>query len=465
MKNQRIHKLRNTETKGWVSQDTKGRQKIAAGQEQSPDQEWQIRIPVALTRENIAKAATALAKLRFDSTDFPGFKLIMPGANFDSTTWSGMHSSTGSDRDQRGKELNIFIPKWNSDQSEFSKEQYAGFIAGMLGAFDKASVELDFSRVCTPIDERSILCDDPSITLPIFYSAFKPWQGEHGILLAQSYNPENHTDPLEGMKVTRSDLERGGVDLNKYSPDATAAYISQQKQGLNAAKDTWLADYQALIAEAEKADESESYRTDKTKWPRQRDSDSNPIRDAASLNTIYEASRQEFFSLAGDCEHSFPENAHVFTEDQITKNFQCNPYKMQCLFRRFHHMKREEQAIESYSHILLHIDSYISMRRDESRGDTNHRIRGLFSFNCGQKVQAATSLRAYISNPNAGTLDELKTHLTTLKNGRLSHIFKTYVKQSIAENEIVKSCCQSDTSSWLEHASNQVNSAQATLLM
>ncbi|HHF7374982.1 DUF5617 domain-containing protein [Legionella bozemanae] len=176
---------------------------------------WQFRISILPTRENALKALNALATLeQFQSTQHPEFKVFLPDDNNDLSSWDP--TFRGGDRDQRGKEICVYMEQvLGRNKPEYYEGNYPSpdylksLMLSMWKGLQDAGVELAYS---IPSEgEKEVLCDSGLIT-PFCYSSFKPYQQRHGILhQVENYNPKEYQDPLEGVSISLEDLQEYNI--------------------------------------------------------------------------------------------------------------------------------------------------------------------------------------------------------------------------------------------------------------
>lgn len=169
---------------------------------------WQFRIAVYPSQENLEKAFNALKSINYlhNPQAHPLLKIINTGNDF--STWDGALCDA-SDRDQRGKEICVYLP-YNSSKSSFvfTQEHIKQMMLDMWKALEDHDVRLSY--IAPARDEKAIETD-AGIYTPFSYSAFKPYNGPDGILHEEHYNPLNLPDPLEGLHLSLDDLRLAGI--------------------------------------------------------------------------------------------------------------------------------------------------------------------------------------------------------------------------------------------------------------
>ncbi len=177
---------------------------------------WQIRVSIKPTYENSLGATSALSKLnQFKEKPHPSYKIWqIPEGQGVQAGWDGC--LTGSDRDQRGKEICIYMehldgnyPDYYDPETGYPKVEYLkDLMIDTWKALEEEGVE--FSYITPGKSEKEVICEDMSNT-PFSYSSFKPYKGRHGILHSTEYNPMKLHDPLAELKITSNDLANAGI--------------------------------------------------------------------------------------------------------------------------------------------------------------------------------------------------------------------------------------------------------------
>lgn len=180
---------------------------------------WQLRIAVKPTHENIQKAMRALSKVEQlnQNNQHPSFKIFnIPATTGTPEGWDGC--VTGADRDQRGKEICIYMSHKVGETSPDYYDKATGYpsqaymkelMLSIWKAMQDEGVEIAYT---TPgVGEKEISCTDDSIT-PFSYSSFKPYKGiRHGILHSTEYNPLKFADPLQNLSISVDDLKKAKI--------------------------------------------------------------------------------------------------------------------------------------------------------------------------------------------------------------------------------------------------------------
>ena len=107
----------------------------------------------------------------------------------------------------------------------------------------------------------------------------------------------------------------------------------------------------------------------------------------------------------------------------------------------------------------LDIHDDTANEQDALRGS---RPGGILSISGYQKVLAARSFLNFLDNPSSDNLIALKSHLKPLNQGRsetgLARIFKAYIREEADSMNLVRRCCQSESSAWVEAKEQQLSS-------
>lgn len=177
---------------------------------------WQFRISIKPTRKNALKAVKALATIEQFQTRFhPEFKVFLPDDNNNLSTWDPTFN--GGDRDQRGKEICVYMeyllskekPKYYEGQAYPNPVYLKKLMLSIWKALQDEGVELAYSSPSR--GEKEVPCGQEFIT-PFTYSSNKPYKKRHGILHQHDdYNPEQYQDPLESVSISLEDLQEYGI--------------------------------------------------------------------------------------------------------------------------------------------------------------------------------------------------------------------------------------------------------------
>tara|TARA_B100000989_G_C19532054_1_gene470626 strand:+ start:3229 stop:4749 length:1521 start_codon:yes stop_codon:yes gene_type:complete len=229
---------------GWVNRDGN------TGTQCNDEWGWQVRVSIKPTRDNLTKALRALEDL-MPSLAHYGYKLTSvceDGPNR-LLKWDGTQADA-SDRDQRGKELNIYLP--GNQQQGFAydnSEDLKYVLMTVWKALDDAGVEMSY---ITPSHDEQEIPSAKKILSPFSYSANKPYQSADGILFAENYNPNNFSDPLEDIKISLDDIEEYGIS-NYHSFDIIRQRVAYMQQHDNEQRSRIKQDIRNVL---EAADES-----------------------------------------------------------------------------------------------------------------------------------------------------------------------------------------------------------------
>ncbi len=179
------------------------------------EREWQIRISIYPEQQNLKKAATVLAPILIDTYNLCFKCLILCPAyglpnKEEPVFWDG--TMNGNDRDQRGKEICIYIRYFRQKSKyELEPSQIKRLILDCWKAL--LDNQVDCHYISPNIDEKPIKTDLGPVA-PFSYSSVKPWWNRHGILHAKEYNPYNYPDPLLGVYLKKKDLDDAGITIN-----------------------------------------------------------------------------------------------------------------------------------------------------------------------------------------------------------------------------------------------------------
>lgn len=201
---------------------------------------WQFRVAIKPTHENAIKAAEALGRLhQFQKNPHPYFKVFIPGEDNQLSSWDG--TIEGADRDQRGKEICVYMDYSPNNPADFYENGYpkADYLKNLMldiwHALEQAGVEMAY--IAPGPGEKQVLVEDGTLT-PFSYSSNKPWKGRHGILHSSEYNPLKFDDPLQGVTLLASDLTEHKIKPLKAENRIQRLVYQQQhhQEGLARAK-------------------------------------------------------------------------------------------------------------------------------------------------------------------------------------------------------------------------------------
>lgn len=214
------------------------------------DRAWQFRISVFPNKENLEKAAIVLADI-FEGLEFKCLMLNDEERDdvrkipWDGTS-VGFDQGGASDRDQRGKEVCVYM-RFDSQEKAYEAypSQWKELMLTAWRALQDAGVEIGY--ITPPVGDKEIIVtgENGDWVTPFSYTSNKPWQGRHGILLESVYNPNpklNHShnpngydDPLEGVVFTETDLLNAGIQFNALK-DMQKKRIAYQTEHLKESK-------------------------------------------------------------------------------------------------------------------------------------------------------------------------------------------------------------------------------------
>lgn len=180
--------------------------------------EWEFRIAVYPSRENMIKAAKALEKV-FSQEKMRGivFKCLSLSKMEDASSkaWDGTQALFGepSDRDQRGKEICVYMRyDCRTNQYQRTPAQWKDLMLRLWRALLDEKVE-GIGYIFPHQSEKKI-DTEPTIYTPFMYSGFKSSLRKHGFLFETKYNPNQTEDPLKGITITKKDLVEHKIPLS-----------------------------------------------------------------------------------------------------------------------------------------------------------------------------------------------------------------------------------------------------------
>lgn len=210
---------------------------------------WQFRIAVKPEQDNLINAAKVLAPILFKANvDFKCFINNNP-ERLDGKLhyWDGTQTilASGGDRDQRGKEVCVYMRyRFTDGKNEKTPAEWKRLMIECWKALTKAD-HIDYGYMAPPSNDKEIVSDVGST--PFSYTAFKPFNGRHGILEITDYNPNRYPDPLEGVKFSRADLKKNGLLENaKALLEKRFSYMRQHHEACYQELMQELKDIQAL---------------------------------------------------------------------------------------------------------------------------------------------------------------------------------------------------------------------------
>lgn len=128
------------------------------------------------------------------------------------TTYDGAMSNCGTDRDQRGKEICVYVP--NSDQQQLSTDQYKQLMLKAWAALQVADIPLLYIDI--PGDRK--ITGPGNLPTPFSYTsstAAREWLRPHGILFKQ-FEGYDQQHPLLAVQMSQHDLEAAGIDFSAH---------------------------------------------------------------------------------------------------------------------------------------------------------------------------------------------------------------------------------------------------------
>lgn len=192
---------------------------------------WQFRIAIKPTRDNTLKAARALKKIKqFQEDEHPEFKVFIPDADNQLHTWD--RTLNGGDRDQRGKEICVYMEYSRGNHAyydtvtHYPKAAYLKeLMLDMWKLLEDENVEMAY--ITPGPGEKELQVTDGSLT-PFSYSSNKPYIQRHGLLHSDNYNPLQFHDPLGTVDFSPDDLKKRKISPLKAG--CSAKRIAYQRQ-------------------------------------------------------------------------------------------------------------------------------------------------------------------------------------------------------------------------------------------
>ncbi len=192
--------------------------------------DWQFRIAIDPEPSNIQKAAEVLAEIFHKNNRDLQFKIFIPPANSNNTesVWDGTQKSSGdTDRDQRGKEVCVYMRyDERTGRYEMTPEEWKELMLESWAKLQKAGVKMGY--LVPPYGDRAVPASE-GLSAPFSYTAFKPYNQRNGILFEKNFNPKLFSDPLEGIEFTPSDLKLHGIKFSAYQ-DQQRKLLSKQRE-------------------------------------------------------------------------------------------------------------------------------------------------------------------------------------------------------------------------------------------
>lgn len=195
-----------------------GSAKYCEDQYESENADWQLRISVEPTEENLNKAAFVLKDFFNAYQEVPSLEVkcfILPSEDKSSEDkkrdWDPVFL-TGNDRNQRGREICIYIGQKIKAENKFVKtaEEWKQLMLSLWKALQDANVLIGYA--ITPSGDKAVPAE-PGLLTPFSYTSFKPYAQRHRILHQTEYNPIGFDDPLDNMKpITWSDIQKAGIN-------------------------------------------------------------------------------------------------------------------------------------------------------------------------------------------------------------------------------------------------------------
>lgn len=172
---------------------------------------WEFRISIKPEKNNLKKAANAIAQLLHNAN--VDYKCLLINndatANTHQEIWDGtqLNVQFQSDRDQRGKEICVYMT-YGDEGCIKTPEEWKFLMIECWKALYAAEVEIGY--ISPPAGDKAIM-SDIGVT-PFSYTSFKPFSERHGILESTNYNPNEYEDPLNSVQFTVQDLQQHGLE-------------------------------------------------------------------------------------------------------------------------------------------------------------------------------------------------------------------------------------------------------------
>jgi hypothetical protein len=387
--------------------------------------EWEFRISVLPTQENLNKVVTALSKVfAHPSNDDIAFKCLVLNEekqnDASSLGWDGTQTQLNapSDRDQRGKEICIYM-RYDPEKKQYQRTplQWKQLMLTCWKTLLTHDVQ-GLGYAYTPAGDKAVNTE-LGISSPFTYTSFKPYKGRHALLFASDYNPNHHADPLQGVVITHADLETYQIPKESVSQlmSDRIAYLTKHTQQAHDAlaqeiktlddktpvevKETdtlknKIAELQQLLKSELKDGELDAKCAEISQLiPRQPNStlESNDLikelefirtqinkkrQPADSLLPVLEKIIKQEEQIAQDVKavfQDFTENAAVMSrlaefkidEKSLKRLVETHPVKMQLMFRKLVHLHHEEVALKEITTSLPeNLITLLNIIRDDS---------------------------------------------------------------------------------------------------
>lgn len=172
---------------------------------------WQIRIAILPEAANLQRGAEILAPILIAAQ--VEFKCLVLNNSEQSVSWDGTAAclDTDSDRDQRGKEVCIYL-RYDNTRKTYEKNvsEWKNLLLQCWQTLYNAKVTMGY----VPAGAGDKAIEFKGGLTPFSYSAFKPYGETHGILRQPNHNPLGYPDPLRNLHFDYTDLEKAGIPSN-----------------------------------------------------------------------------------------------------------------------------------------------------------------------------------------------------------------------------------------------------------
>jgi hypothetical protein len=196
--------------------------------------EWQLRISLLPTPDNLRLAQDAFRtflRSNIVPTNVPAeedlrrhplpfrSKILYLEENIDNIPWDPSFAEQGTNRNQMGKELCLYMPfyfdKNKTLKNVYSVSEWKDVILKIIAAMQANGVRFGQSGI--PFGDKGIFTLE-GFRLPVTYTSFKPYQNRWGILHEGNYNPHSEhpqNDPLNGLTISAEDLKKYQINAEK----------------------------------------------------------------------------------------------------------------------------------------------------------------------------------------------------------------------------------------------------------
>ncbi len=264
-----------------------------------------------------------------------------------------------------GQELRVEI---GNERFQYDAPTYKKIMLECIKALQYESVK--FGCLNAPMGTIDVPCEE-GIPPVISYGYYKPLtesesQQRYSVLPREEYNPEHGDDPLEGIKLNKTDFISAGIDLTRLKEDGKRR-IDEQKKHIEEARTAISAELRSLREAPENAQyrlaDKETLAANMPLIPEDKHQpymDKSYIQKLSKLGTDFDdflreeqrATCEDFesnpFAMAFFNTHPLATPAHLAAKDLK---------KMQILYLRLHHLEYEQKCLGA---TLLSIEGNLS---------------------------------------------------------------------------------------------------------